>query len=273
MNQKENPSYYAIIPADIRYSQDLPPNTKLLYGEITALCNKEGYCWAMNSYFAHLYNVNKATVSRWIAKLEQAKKIKTKIFYKEDGKTIEKRLIFLTETSIVLTKKSIGIDEKINTPMDEKVIDNTTSNNTTNNKKVFSKQQKKKDIIPASEVEAKFRPAYEKYPGEKGEYWQTYHCFLKGCKASGLDPAKELDLLLTAIEKQISYRQKKTEGFVPEWRNMEGWLSTARWHWEAPKEIDSWSKYDPTDEEIDRVEAKIRETDPDFRITRLTIVN
>ena len=67
MNEK--PNYYAIIPANVRYS-DLKPNAKLLYGEITALSNKDGYCFASNNYFANLYNVNKNTISSWITDLK-----------------------------------------------------------------------------------------------------------------------------------------------------------------------------------------------------------
>lgn len=68
MNQ---PSYYSIMPAYVRYDKDLKPNEKLLYSEITALSNKFGYCTASNNYFAPLYDVSKETVSRWISHLKR----------------------------------------------------------------------------------------------------------------------------------------------------------------------------------------------------------
>lgn len=62
-------SYYAVIPADVRYNNDLCPNAKLLYGEITALCNGKHSCLASNKYFAGIYGVHKNTVSKWISQL------------------------------------------------------------------------------------------------------------------------------------------------------------------------------------------------------------
>jgi len=66
---KQNPTYYAIITADVRYDNDLPPNAKLLYGEITALANATGICTASNAYFAKLYDVKVRAVSEWVSML------------------------------------------------------------------------------------------------------------------------------------------------------------------------------------------------------------
>lgn len=117
--EKESPSYYAIIPASVRYA-DIPANAKLLYGEITALCNKEGYCWANNKYFAKLYNVSEFTVSRWISKLAKKKLLNVDIIKAQKGQE-------------VLRKMSIPIDEKSKGGIDEKSKDNNTSINNTNN--------------------------------------------------------------------------------------------------------------------------------------------
>jgi len=126
----KNPNYFAIIPADVRYCTELKANEKLLYGEITALSNKFGYCFAENRYFAELYNVSKETVSRWISNLQKNNFIKTEIKYEPGTKIIEQRLIYISSTSQIsdndlLTKKSIPIDENVKVT----IIDNSTFNN------------------------------------------------------------------------------------------------------------------------------------------------
>ena len=79
-------AYYAIIPANVRYDDDLTPNSKLLYGEITALCNEKGYCWASNEYFSKLYGVSKTSISNWISQLRNKGYITCEIVYKEGTK-------------------------------------------------------------------------------------------------------------------------------------------------------------------------------------------
>ena len=86
-----NKSYFAIIPASVRYDRRLTPNAKLLYGEITALCNEKGYCWAHNSYFAELYEVSTRSISKWINQLIEYGYIFSEITYKDGSNQIEQR--------------------------------------------------------------------------------------------------------------------------------------------------------------------------------------
>ena len=111
MENKKN--YYAIIPADVRYNKNLTPNAKLLYGELTALSNKEGYCWASNSYFAELYKVSNASVSKWISDLKANNHIKI--------------------TSMGMRKIFINASRKLDEPLQENLNHNSTVNNTSNN--------------------------------------------------------------------------------------------------------------------------------------------
>lgn len=94
----DGPSYFAVIPANVRYDKNLTGKAILLYGEITALCNQKGYCWASNDYFAKLYGVNSKSIQRWIKSLEDQGYISREVFYKEGTKEIERRNIRLNTT-------------------------------------------------------------------------------------------------------------------------------------------------------------------------------
>ena len=111
------PNYYAIIPSEVRYS-NLKPNAKLLYGEITALSGKLGYCYATNNYFAELYDVSKNTISSWISDLKKLGFI-TVIVERNNKKQIIKRCI--------------GITKKMDSPIHKKMKGNKTSINNTSN--------------------------------------------------------------------------------------------------------------------------------------------
>ena len=100
--------YYSVIPATVRYDSNLTPNAKLLYAEITSLCNEYGYCWATNDYFSKLYNVSTTSISKWISSLVQNGYITTEIEYKEGSKQILKRYIRIIKNPI---------EEKLNTPL------------------------------------------------------------------------------------------------------------------------------------------------------------
>ena len=98
MNVEKQPSYYAIIPATIRYDERLKYAERLFYGEITALIGKEGYCFASNNYFAELYGVIPGTISRWISHLSKLEYIKVELIRNNKKEIIERR-IYITDIS------------------------------------------------------------------------------------------------------------------------------------------------------------------------------
>jgi hypothetical protein len=129
-------SYYAIIPANVRYDERLKLLSRMLYGEITALSNEKGYCWANNKYFGTLYKVSIQTISGCIKQLVDCGYITSEIIYKENSKEVEQRILKINDNFNTPTKKiEEGSEENLNTPLKENFKDNNTSiNNTINNK-------------------------------------------------------------------------------------------------------------------------------------------
>lgn len=69
MPDGQKPSYWAVLPATVRYDAELPPNAKLLWAEISALCDTKGYCFASNKYFAQNFELDTSTIQRLIKAL------------------------------------------------------------------------------------------------------------------------------------------------------------------------------------------------------------
>lgn len=135
----DKPSYFAILTADVRYDKTLKPLARLLYAEITALCNKEGYCWSSNQYFADLYEVDPKTVSGWIGQLKTKGYITVQLEYKEGTKQVLKRYIRINEGGMDKIMDTLPIKKCIPSPQNDgdpphKIMeDNKTINNTFNN--------------------------------------------------------------------------------------------------------------------------------------------
>lgn len=140
-------SYYAVIPANVRYDESLPPNAKLLYGEITALCNAEGYCWASNKYFADLYGVSIASIKRWIKSLIDNGYITSRLIYKEGSNEIDTRYIQICTEGGIKNEPTPSIK---NEP-DNNTSLNTTFNNTNEYIDKSDKPTRKRFIPPSLE--------------------------------------------------------------------------------------------------------------------------
>lgn len=137
--ENEKPSYYAIIPSDVRYDESIPANAKLLYGEISALIGAEGYCFASNEYLASRFKMTHEAIARLITKLEKAGHIRRVIDRDETGQ-ITTRKIYLR----VSIPDGWGIDQKINTPQpkNQEGIDQKVKET---NKDITKKEKDKKE--------------------------------------------------------------------------------------------------------------------------------
>ena len=131
---KEQPNYYAVISAEVRYDKNLTANAKLLYAEITALLNMNNECFATNKYFSNLYGKSIVTISKWVGELITNGYISSYYTYKIGTKEIDRRYLSILKG---------GIKENKGEGIKENFKDNNTSinNNITysNNKERFKK--------------------------------------------------------------------------------------------------------------------------------------
>ena len=146
--EEQQKAYYAIIPANVRYDKDLAPNAKLLYGEITALCNEKGYCWASNQYFADLYHSSISAVQKWVSSLVKKGYINLELVYKEGTKQVLHRKLYITPGVNIYTTshKNLydpGVKNYMTPGVNICVENNKDINNTFNNKKdVYTRKHK-----------------------------------------------------------------------------------------------------------------------------------
>lgn len=141
MTERETPNYYAVIPAPVRYADDLSEFQKLLYWEITALAQKDWYCYASNNYFSSLYGKGKDWISKSINKMQELWYLKIE----HDKEAWNLRKIFIGELvklkgnikAPIGEKSNRGYSRKVQPPIIEKsntpIGENSNHNNINNN--------------------------------------------------------------------------------------------------------------------------------------------
>ena len=90
-------SYFTVVPLWILQHKELTPNAKLVYGIISSLTRKSGYCYASNSYIADVLNSNATSVSKFVNQLAKLGCITIEYKYGKNKECIERR-IYLKET-------------------------------------------------------------------------------------------------------------------------------------------------------------------------------
>lgn len=159
--------YYSIVNKDYLLSNELNSLDKLLLIHITALCYKEGFCFATNRFFADVYGYDRKTISRSINKLVDKKILDSKLEY--NNLNLSKRYLSLHIPVWTKEKKSLGQKYKAN------VYGNDQHNNKYKNKK---------------EIEVNNSPI--SYDTDGVMLWNGVRCESESCSEEELKELEEL---------------------------------------------------------------------------------
>ncbi|ELD8070076.1 helix-turn-helix domain-containing protein [Staphylococcus pseudintermedius] len=220
----EQPNYYSIIPANVRYDKELKPMEIIMYGEITALANKHGYAYASNSYFADLYQVHKKTVSNWINHLKEKGYIKTVVTRNEDM-SVKDRKIYITPPYEMKNgegypqKNGEGYPQKDSHPIHKKTEENNTSINITSinrdrdeTSKLFQLISKEIEMIQNPLKAQELEQAIESFESNKMEIVQVA---IDYCKQNGKGINYLIKVLDNWSKEDIKTKEEATKKIEP----------------------------------------------------------
>lgn len=141
---KEQPGYYANLPASVRYDRRISSSSKLLFAELIALTNLKGFAWAHNSYFADLYGVSERSVREWLSELEKEGYITFKTInnvryiytiqeaWKKTSGGVEENFRGGRKKTSTLKTHNLENDGSAEPLKDSEIVPNTTFNTTNN---------------------------------------------------------------------------------------------------------------------------------------------
>lgn len=194
------PTYFSIIPAEIKYNRDISDFAKILYGEIMSLSNDKGYCYATNKYFSELYGKDKDTISKTVSALKNVGAVRVEIVDE-----FQRKIYPLV--AIGVSGKSLGGSVKTPKGIDENADNNSKYNNKENNnipstsKKMLDKKDFKprktfiESIIP-EDIQLQFNwDELVKFMGNHENYVLNilgYFVYLKEIRADSWKEAKQI---------------------------------------------------------------------------------
>lgn len=230
---------WAILPAMVRYDKSLPANAKLIYAEIAAKINEDGFCFCHNAWFSERLGIKRDTVSTLVKRLEDAGYIRIDVDVARVNK--DRRRIYLTGKPYDwgvsdlnrVPPKIGGTPEKSGTGFKSEGVPDLNPRPIENNI-----PDNKPPIIPQG-GSARKRNEPKKQPDWKPErfsgFWEFYPRHTsKQAAIKAWDKLKPSDELIAVIGKALR-RQKASE----EWQNGIGipyastYLNNQRWTDEA----------------------------------------
>ena len=214
----QSPGYFSILTADVRYDERLSDFAKLLYSDITALCNKKGYCDATNDYFATQFGKSKRTISATVGALADAGYICIEVERDASNAVVARKIWVQANARAAAEKVQTPMEEnfhryreKLPDPMEENFYQYNRKNNTSKNT----------PIVPKGD------------DGLFDEFWSAYpkHVAKQPARRAfdRLKPDRALlDKMLAALRWQTQSEQWTKDGarYVP---NPATWLNNRRW--------------------------------------------
>lgn len=228
MDSERKPGYWAVLPARVRYDEELPANAKLLYAEISAMSDATGFCWATNGYLAQLFGLEKDSIYRLLAKLAQKEYITVEVV-RDERNTVTERRIWLREMGVVITPPP----GKISGRGPGKISGTLPDKNPTG-----TIREEQESIPPYSPPKGGrranvHRDAPEWEPDRFAKLWQWYPHDKRGNKQrairawDNLHPTRELiDTMATALDNQSRTDEWERGVGIPHlstWLNSYGW--------------------------------------------------
>ena len=204
------PSYWAVLPAAVRYDPELPPMARLIYAEISALTESRGYCYASNDYFLQLYGMAERTLQRHLKALEDRGYIRIQ---DGSGGRARRKIYAGVNPLAAYPDKNDGVTP---TKMTGPPVKNVTQN---------KKENRKEEQPPKAPQGAAWEPEmFERF-------WKAYPC--KRDKASArrewdrLEPDRKLmKTMSAALARQKASEQWQREIGIPYACR---WLRNRRW--------------------------------------------